>query len=438
MPHRFSRSEFAAIDRQIDISQTSRPQGRLAWLEGIRIFAALLILVYHYQLLFTDYAFAPQATGLSENLVRLWQASAKLGDGWGRWGSLPGWFGYQFVDVFVLISGFSLVLSLKGQPIPLLRFWRQRLLRILLPLWVVTWLAFPILWIIGKTTQTYIPSNWSVFTGMTFPLLFEYGGNQLLPTSGPWWFIPLIMSFTALFPLLWHLRRRWGMRNLVGVAAVLTIVYRAIAAYPLGGHPTYAMVASNTGAQPFVPFLAKLATFVIGMAVAVTYQQWRGPLLWSWRRCLAIGLPLYALGFGLQFYRWGWLFADTVIAVGLTLICMVGFRYLDGQLRLGGLLRWLGKHSYSFFLIHNFVIDRLIRLVVHQDLTAYYAYLPVAIGLTLGLAIGVDALIPRVETWGRSVWHYCDRKLSQPQVVAVVPPLARNQVRPHPIGQKVR
>jgi peptidoglycan/LPS O-acetylase OafA/YrhL len=441
MPERFPPAKSTAIAREIAASRLSRPQGRLAWLEGIRIGAAVLILVYHYQLLFTDYAFAPQATGIGENLTRLWQASAKLGDGFGRWASLPGWFGYQFVDVFVLISGFSLVLSLKGQPFSLVPFLRQRLLRILLPLWVVAWLAFPILWAIGKTTQTYIPSNWSIFTGMTFPLLFEYGGNQLLPTSGPWWFIPLILSFTALFPLLWHLQQRWGVRNLLGVAAVLTIGYRAIAAYPLWGHPTYAMVTSNTGAQPFVPFLAKLATFVVGMAVALAYQQWRGPLFWANRRCLAIGLPLYALGFGLQFYRWGWLWADTLIALGLTLTCMVGFRYLADQLRLGGVLRWLGKYSYSFFLIHNFVIDRLIRLVVHQDLSAYYAYLPVAIGLTLGLAIGVDRLIPQVENGGRWLWQRCDQWLSQPSSTDAIPPplTARNQVRPHTvIGQKVR
>jgi peptidoglycan/LPS O-acetylase OafA/YrhL len=383
---------------------------RLAWIEGIRIFAAVLILVYHYQLLFTDYAFAPQPTGLADNLQRLGAASVKLGGG--GWASLPGWFGYQFVDVFILMSGFSLVLSLKGQPLHPWPFLQQRLLRILLPLWTVTWLAFPILWTIGKTTQTYIPSNWSIFAGMTFPLLFEYGGNQLLPTSGPWWFIPLILSFTAVFPLLWQLQQRWGIRNLLGVAAMLTIVYRAIAVYALGGHPTYVMFASSTGAQPFVPFLAKFVTFVIGMAVALRYQQWRGPLFWSNGWALGIGLPIYALGFVLQFYQVGWLVADSLIAIGLSLGCMVLFRFFDDRLGMGRILRWLGKHSYSFFLIHNFVIDRLIRLVIHQDLTAYYIYLPIAIGGTLALAVGVDHLIPKVEKTGARLWQWLDRSLT--------------------------
>jgi peptidoglycan/LPS O-acetylase OafA/YrhL len=406
----------------------SSPRQRLAWLEGIRIFAAVLILVYHYQLLFTDYAFAPQPTGLGDNLARLWAASGKLGEGWTRWASLPGWFGYQFVDVFILMSGFSLVLSLKGQPLQALPFLRQRLLRILLPLWTVTWLAFPILWAIGKTTQTYIPSNWSIFAGMTFPLLFEYGGNQMLPISGPWWFIPLILSFTAVFPVLWKLQQRWGIRNLLGVAAMLTIVYRAIAAYALDGHPTYVMFASSTGAQPFVPFLAKFFTFVVGIAVALRYQQWRGPLFWSNSWGLAIGLPIYALGFVLQFYQVGWLIADSLIAIGLSLCCMILFRWISDRLALGGLLRWLGKHSYSFFLIHNFVIDRLIRLVVHADLPAYYFYLPIAIGGTLGLAVGVDYLSPKVEKIGAMLWQKLDRALiPQPELPAILnPPLPRH------------
>ena len=40
---------------------------RLAWLEGIRIFAAVILLIYHAQLLFTTYAYTPQPTGIVEN-----------------------------------------------------------------------------------------------------------------------------------------------------------------------------------------------------------------------------------------------------------------------------------------------------------------------------------------------------------------------------------
>jgi peptidoglycan/LPS O-acetylase OafA/YrhL len=305
-------------------------------------------------------------------------------------------------------------LSLKGQPLKTAAFLRQRLLRILLPFWTVAWLAYPVLWVIGKSTHTYIPSKWSIFSGITFPLLFEYDGQQLLPTCGPWWFIPLILSFTGVFPLLWKLQQRWGIRNLCGIAALLTIVYRTIAIYLLDGHPTYVMFASNTGAHPFMPFLAKFITFVIGMAVALQYQQWRGALFWPATWALAMGVSIYSVGFLMQFYQAGWILADSCIAVGLSLCCMLLLRFLSDHLHLSRIFRWLGKHSYSFFLIHNFVADRLIRLVVKGDLQAYYTFLPITIGLTLGLAILVDRLTPKIAAHGSQLLYQIDQHLSQP------------------------
>jgi peptidoglycan/LPS O-acetylase OafA/YrhL len=398
---------------QAKIPKSHPKSQRLAWLEGLRIFAAIAILLYHYQLLFTDYAFTPQPIGFGANLVQMGAASAKLGAGLGPWLSLPIWFGYQFVDVFVLISGLSLVLSLKGQPLQTGIFLKKRIWRILLPFWTVAWLSYPVLWTIGKCTDTYIPDAWHTFAVGTFPLLFEYSGRLLLSTSGPWWFMPLIISFAAIFPLLWALMQRWGARNLLFVTTGVTLLYRALAVYVLGGHPTYTIVAAAAGWQPFVPFIAKLGTFAIGMWVATRYQQLQGPLLWPTGKALKIGLPIYAIGFVCQFYQWGWIVADELIAIGLSLCGMVICRWLSDRLNLGKWLTWLGRHSYSYFLIHNFVIDRLIRLVVKNDLNAYYRYLPIALGSTLLLAIIVDRLTPLVETLMRHSWAWCDRRLSQ-------------------------
>lgn len=103
--------------------------------------------------------------------------------------------------------------------------------------------------------------------------------------------------------------------------------------------------------------------------------------------------------------------ADELNAIGLSLVCMVVFRFLADRLQLAKTLAGLGKHSYSYFLIHNFVVDRLIRLVVKEDLVAYYRYLPLALILTLVLAIFVDQLTPQVEKAMRSGWTWCDRVL---------------------------
>lgn len=389
---------------------------RLAWLEGIRIFAALTLLLYHAQLLFTDYAYTPQPTGLIENWQEMTAAIGHLGShSLVQALSLPIWFGYQFVDVFVLISGFSLVLSLKGQPLQLGSFIQQRFSRILWPFWTVAWLSYPVLWLVGTLTHSYIPDAWHIFAGLTFPLLFDYGGQLLLSTNGPWWFIPLILSFALVFPLLWHLIQRWGVRNLLGVSLGVTIAYRALATYWLNGHLTYVMVGTSAGWQPFLTFVAKLGTFVLGMIVALDYQRGRGAIYWSDRKALGVGGVTYALGFVLQFYRWGWLVNDFLISIGLTLLCMVLFRNLNRTLQADRLFIWLGSRSYSYFLIHNFVIDRTIRLWVHDRLDLYYLALPGMLLGTLGLATLTDAVTPKFRRGVLALGHQIDRRLRQPK-----------------------
>ena len=371
---------------------------RLAWLEGIRIFAAVMLLLYHSQLLFTHYIYTPKPTGLWSNGQQILSAAHHLGSGvFAQIASVPVWFGFQFVDVFVLISGFSLVLSLKGKPLEIKPFLRRRSLRILLPFWTVAWLSYPVLWAIGKITNSYAPDAWHTFGGLTFPLLFDYGGGVLIPTSGPWWFVPLILSFTLVFPLLWHFLQRWGARNVLIISLLVTLIYRAFAVYVFGGHPTYVVLNTPSDWQPFLPFIAKLSTFVLGMVVAQSYLQGKGAIYWKSSKSLLIGIPIYSLGFICQFYQLGWIFADFLIAIGLTLCCMVIFRAISETFRLQSIMVWLGVHSYSYFLIHNFVVDRTLNLVVHDQLALYYQSIPImAIG-TLFLAILADSTTPWLQ-----------------------------------------
>ncbi|PSB26868.1 acyltransferase family protein [Stenomitos frigidus] len=372
---------------------------RLAWLEGIRIAAAVLLLLYHAQLLFTGYAYTPQPTGLADNLRQLVTPVEGAADPGLllRLLGIPAWFGFQFVDVFVLISGFSLVLSLKGKPLVVGSFLKRRALRILWPFWTVAWLSYPVLWAIGVATHSYIPSLWHTFAGATFPLLFDYSGELLLATSGPWWFVPLILSFALIFPFLWHLLQRWGATNLVLISTLLTVAYRALAVYKFDGHPTYVILDTPTDWHPFLIFLAKLSTFVLGMVVAQLYVQGKGPIFWKSERALLLGVPVYTLGFVCQFYRAGWVFVDLLLPIGLTLCCMVLFRAIAQPRPIATLLTWLGAHSYTYFLIHNFVVDRTIRLVVQDDLSLYYWLLPVMVLGTLILAVLADYASPLLQ-----------------------------------------
>ncbi len=380
----------------------------------------MLLLLYHAQLAFSGYAYTPQPTGLLDNMQRLLtpvDAFADLGLPF-QFLSLPLWFGFQFVDVFVLISGFSLVLSLRGQPLRLGTFLKSRLLRILWPYWTVAWLSYPVLWAIGAATNSYVPHAWHVFAGSTFPLIFDYEGKLLLHTSGPWWFIPLIVSFALLFPALWHLLQRWGATNLLLVTTGLTLGYRALAVYQFEGHPTYVMLATATDWQPFLLFMAKLSTFVVGMVVGQLYTQGKGPAFWRPRRAWTVGLGLYVGGFVCQFDRLGWVAVDLLLPLGLTLCAMAGLQVLAKLPGLSQAFIRLGRHSYSYFLIHNFVVDRTVKLVIHDDANAYLMLLPVMLLSTLLLAILVDQITPLMQRIVTALLRDLDYVLTQTPILS--------------------
>ena len=393
---------------------------RLAWLDGLRIFAAIMTLLYHAQLLFTQYRYTPQPTGLFHNLQQLLPKPETLTTfaGWIELLGTPTLFGFQFVDVFILLSGFSLMLSARHRSFDWLSFWQKQLSRLLWPFWTVVLLSYPVLWVIGAATKTYIPPIWNYFAAFTFPLLFDHRASLLLPISGPWWFIPLILSFALCFPLLHHLLYRWGGRNLVVVSLMVTLGYRALATYGFGGQPTYTMLDTPNGPLPFYVVLAKLSTFVIGMVVAQAYKHGRGVLFWPQLKALRVGLGLYVIGFICQFYRPGWLLCDLLVPLGLTLVGVVICRWLTAARFGRHLALKLGKHSYSFFLVHNFVVDRTLRLIVKGDAVRYAIAIPLMILGTLVLAAIADAVTPLLQRALARLWQDIDYLLARKPTVA--------------------
>jgi len=381
------------------VNQRVERSQRLAWLEGIRIFAVAALLVYYAQLRYTGYAYTPQPTGLQNNLDQLMTITRNLPD----MGLLtkilgvPAWFGFQFIDVFVLISGFSLMLSLKGKALNPVDFLKQRLGRILWTFWTVAWLAYPVLWAIAVATKTYIPKPWYIFAGISFPLVHTYNGHLLISTSGSWWLVSLIISFTLLFPFLWHLLHRWGASNLLTVSLLITLTYRAVSIFVFGGHPNYVLWDSPIGWHPFALFLAKLSTFVLGMVIGQAFLRGVGPIFWSAQRVLLIGIPIYAIGFISQFYYVGWIYCDVLLPIGLGLCCMALCRWLTCWQWLALGMVAIGTHAFSYFLLHGLVVDRMLQLIVQADPTRYVMSLPVMLVGTLILAMIIDSLTPLVR-----------------------------------------
>jgi hypothetical protein len=395
----------------------SYPPHRLEWLEGIRFFGAVLLLLCHAQLVFTIYAYTPQPNGLVANIQQL-LAPVKTASDWNlffRILSLPIWFGFQFIDVFVLVSGFCLVLSQKGKPRDVGSFLSHRLQRLLFPFWTVVVLSFPVLCALRAATGFAIPSLWQMMTAIGFPLLPEYNGESLLEITSSWGMMPLILSFAVVSPLLMYLLRRWGAANLLLVSGLITLGYRILTVYQFDGHPAYAL-AVGPGWYPFVSFLAKLSTFVVGMVAGQAYCRGRGPVFWKPHRALLIGTGIYMAGFTCQFYRWGWVLADLLLPIGLGLLCMVVFRALSRGW-LASLMLGLGTYSYAFFLISSLVVDYTNQLLVQNNGVRFILLVPAMILGTLVLAILAEYVRSTFQRVLTGIFHDLDFVLSRAPIV---------------------
>ena len=367
---------------------------RLIWLEVLRIVAAVFVFLYHAQMWFTNYAFNPQPIGWAATWQWLQDVRPATGLGWF---GLPVWFGFQAVDFFVLLSGFSLMVSLKGKPLDLVPFLKSRLFRLLWPFWTTAWLLYPCLWLVGILTNSYYPDAWHTFSGAAFPLTFDYLGTPLLLSSGPWWFMPLIISLSLLFPLLWHCLQKWGVPRFLIVTLAFTLVFRALAVYYYGGHPIYTILTTPALEQPFKLFLSKLSTFGIGIVAGRAYLQGKGPIFWKAGFALPLGIFSYSLGTIAQFYKFGWVVCDLLTPIGLILIGMVLLRPIDRLAFLRPFLLTLGKASYTFYLLHDPCMGRVIQLYVNYDVDRYHLALPIVAIAILLLAIGVDRITPWVK-----------------------------------------
>ena len=243
------------------------------------------------------------------------------------------------VDLFFLISGFVMVISsesLYGSPDAARQFMARRLARIVLPYWVATFIAIPLM---------QLPFTWDQLAASLLFIPWPNVSGAIVPMFGVGWTLNFEMFFYVLFALALLGPRE---RVVPAVCAVLA-----------------AMVGSGALGMPAPPWLKFLSDpivleFAIGMGVALAWR--RNIALPAWLRVLLIVAGIGAV----------WLSAQTmppshwrVISWGLPAAAVLTGAVLGPPPPLGSLTRpivALGDASYSIYLLHGLVGAALMRL----------------------------------------------------------------------------
>ena len=118
------------------------------------------------------------------------------------------------VDLFLFMSGYGLTVGMLKKPMPILDFYKRRVIKIFIPFWVALILIF---------------AADAIFLGIFYPV--PYMLQSLLgwfPTAvgfgdvnSPFWYITWMMMFYILFPLVFSYRMPWLSALILAVIATV-------------------------------------------------------------------------------------------------------------------------------------------------------------------------------------------------------------------------
>jgi peptidoglycan/LPS O-acetylase OafA/YrhL len=333
-------------------------QGRLVWLDAIKAVALIWIFLNHLAERLFGYPYIANPyygwPSLSERIAQLIPLQGE-----GFW-DLPinlfryvGWAGDQGVQLFIVLSGFGLTWGVLQRsalsPFSPWRFFRRRVARVY-PLWWSVHIFFIMSWLFtGWGLSLVNPATYFSFLGIRFtPDLFYY-------FAPAWWYIGLLLQFYLLFPMLFQLLRRLKPARFLFISVVITIAARALGFLFFEGY----LDVWQRGAI----FLTRWVEFSFGMCAAV--WLWKEPA----RFHSLMRKPMMLLS-ALFMYVLGTVFSLTLMGMtvapflqGSTLFIMLYATFTgpgEPTGRRHGILDWLGRRTFSIYLIHHPVILLLI------------------------------------------------------------------------------
>jgi peptidoglycan/LPS O-acetylase OafA/YrhL len=293
-------------------------------------------------------------------------------------------YGRFAVDVFIVLSGFSLALSparhgwrLDG----VCRFVRRRARRILPPYWAALAFSLAVAWLVVPPPGRGVPDAKSVVVN---GLLVQNLVDAPSPNRS-FWSVAVEAQLYVMFPLLLLMVRRWG------VVVMLTTVTLAVAAVGISApHVSRLEVFVIQSA----PDLAGL--FAVGVVSAGIVGASGAFRSWPWAGlALAAAVPV-AVTIGWQGSVWTLDHLYWVdLALGPAVGCLLAGLATGRAAPLGRLLdarpiRSLGSSSYSLYLTHGPIVvvvcDKLVVGGVGRGVPRFVVSLALVMPLTIAFA----------------------------------------------------
>lgn len=324
------------------------PGPRLFWLDVMKGFSILWIVVFHF---FSTYDPGRYPWPLTFSNLIPFARDAAGGSILGfvaalLEGLLAGFIqrGPQPVGIFIVLSGFGLTYSLARTGYSQGgwgNWYKKRLVRL-----------FPLYWV------AHAIAIFSPLAHRSDPLdhrlLLSLLGQRMYPAETvfyylvpAWWFVGLLLQLYLVFPVLFVLLKRLGpVRFFIG-SVLFTVVTRYL---------LYAVIEANGNYMQGAFFGGRLWEFSAGMVLAWLYRKHPGAVEDGFfsRRNLLVGVVLYVAGVYSYQPNFLCIFNDGLVAMGLFILMAQAVRWASCRLPApGSLLTTVGVYSYGLYLLHQ-------------------------------------------------------------------------------------
>jgi peptidoglycan/LPS O-acetylase OafA/YrhL len=311
-----------------------------------------------------------------------------------------GWLGDEGVGLFLVLSGFGLGWGIsRAGSFRLWQFLERRLGRIY-PMWLTAHavIGLPLL-ILGRVSLIV--------------LLLSAIGVRFLPQTyfaivPAWWYVGLLLQLYLTVPIL-----VWACRRLGPIGMIVGSVGIGLAVRAVGWH--FAGSYIDEWSRGTI-FLTRLPEFAFGFGLAVwSTDSARFINFVRTPSVFIMAVMAFVFGNALSMAWIGMIFAPLLCSVGSFLVvCAV-----LSKVRLPA-MEWIGKHSYSLYLSHQFTILLFVRNIHSVSQGVMAVVLAVVTGVFLALVLELlTSLLQRLFAGTGAVLRptsYRNRKVIQNSV----------------------
>ncbi|MHB0977915.1 MAG: acyltransferase family protein [Minisyncoccota bacterium] len=261
------------------------------------------------------------------------------------------------VNLFLLLSGFGLTMSAISKPLSVKSFYKYRLPKLYVPLWLSLILFFVLDVFVTKNSYglEYIMQSFAGF----FPR-----ADLILDVNSPLWYFTLIVFYYFLFPLVFSRRHPWFS------ALILYVMGRSLIFW---SPPILGQVMSL--------YEVHMLAFPVGVLLGGLFFWYKDyfinlPKHWVWAVVLSLLVAFTAYYSHVGDLPWKEELTS-LFTVGLLILLFL-------QLKIENrLLYWFGVYSYEIYLLHWPILSRFDLFFAHSP-----AWLATTVYMIIFLVLG--------------------------------------------------